>query len=614
MRWNDEQAKVSAKSSLSSNQPSPLFLLPKTALHKAALAGKLPALTFLLSSGASATCKDSDAWTPLHNACSRGYLDIAKVLIERFDADVSARGGRGGWTPLMNAASNGHLTLVRYLTSKCQVDPFARNQAGETAFDVAVSTFEIFVCQVLLKYESERWNALKFSLGNQGDENEIQANQNGNATRDGKILPGQGPYNPLALHTTIPILLYENQRLDTRLGTLASHGAKPRWSGTSSARRNKIDRRAPSTMPPGPLAQSRTLNTHIDRNDVGLPKREEPYKLDLPKRGSKVRQAKLDARRKREGGNLRINGKSRNQDGSADAEDVEDELGSTPTLESVLKSRGNSDAENSGSAFHSNGERSHFWLSDWRIDLTHPLVDPSSGWQYAQTFNAPDEKWVGSIPPPLNRLLEGKGLGASLGRAITGGVLPGPGASTGQSLLELASGASNSNSKETEIEKTGWVRRRRWIRVMRRRLDIEFGDDLEAAEFGWAEHLGRSDDEDSEEENDFKSGGLFSLASKKSVNGSSSTNRAVNEARNQARNQVRNLGSESDYIERAVTLAGKGSEMGSTPADVLTSNSEDGGKGGGIEVAKKMARLDLAVQELRGNAFGESKGDEEVLS
>lgn len=219
----------------------------------------------------------------------------------------------------MNAASNGHLTLVRYLTNKCQVDPFLRNQSGETAYDVAASTFEIFSCQVLEKYETERWNSLKLSLSSSEERND-----NGNAIDGSKIIPGKGPYNPLALHTTVPILLYENQRLDTRLGTLASHGGKPRWSGTHSARRNKSDRRAPSTMPPGPLAQSRSFNTHIDRNDVGLPNRLEPYRLSLPKRGSKARKAKLEAKRKREGG---VASKS-NEDEGQDQD--QDELGSTP--------------------------------------------------------------------------------------------------------------------------------------------------------------------------------------------------------------------------------------------------------------------------------------------
>ncbi len=183
----------------------------ETPLHKAAMAGKLSATSLLLAQGANANAKDSDGWTALHNACSRGYLDLVRVLIDRGQAEVDAQGGRGAWTPLMNAASKGHLPVVRHLTAKYHADPFIRNAAGETAFDVAAATFEIYICEVLERYEADRWNAAKFT---------------GTAsTAPGQIIPGRGPYEPLALHTTLPVVLHENQRLDTRLQTLAMNGA-----------------------------------------------------------------------------------------------------------------------------------------------------------------------------------------------------------------------------------------------------------------------------------------------------------------------------------------------------------------------------------------------------
>ncbi|RUS35352.1 FYVE zinc finger-domain-containing protein [Jimgerdemannia flammicorona] len=65
-------------------------------------------------------------------------------------------------------------------------------------------------------------------------------------------------------------------------------------------------------------------------------------------------------------------------------------------------------------------QRGWFWLTDWQIDYTDPHVDTNSGWQYARTFEEPDEAWVHMAP---------------------------------------SSGF-------------GWVRRRRWIRVMKRRMDL----------------------------------------------------------------------------------------------------------------------------------------------
>ena len=88
--------------------------------------------------------------------------------------------------------------------------------------------------------------------------------------------------------------------------------------------------------------------------------------------------------------------------------------------------------------------------SDWTLDLTHPRVDANEGWQYAHTFDDAEDKWTAEPPPPLERLLSGSGV-----------VSAGLGAST-----------SRPNSASRAAATQAWVRRRRWVRVMRRRLDI----------------------------------------------------------------------------------------------------------------------------------------------
>lgn len=509
----------------------------QTALHKAALAGKLPVLSYLLSRGASANAVDFDGWTPLHNACSRGYLDIVRVLVENADAHVDVKGGRGEWTPLMNAAAGGHLPVVRYLCSKWNADAFARNSAGETAYDVAAATFETYVCEVLEKYEAERWSALRFSHP---------------PAAGARSPPAQAAYNPLRLHTTVPVILHQNERLDTRLSTLAVHGGKPRWSGTSAGRPHKPDRRAPGTMPPGPLSSSRTRNVPMRREDIGLPLREAPYKLVLPSRASQV--AAATARRRAA------------QSGAAD------DLGSTPTPESVLSARANGAPAEALHEEEEQKEKCHFWLSAWQLDLTHPQVDAHEGWQYAQSFDAPEERWVAAVPPPLARLLEGRGLGASVSRAMTGGVLPGP----GQTAL---GGPNGTGASEQEAVATGWVRRRRWVRVMRRRLDIQVGDELEAAELA---HLSAS---------------VGSYGA--SLGGLTSA--VVIQAEQEARQQCAALGASADYVARAQALAGPDASEGVTPADLM---------GQGVdELRKRIARFDLAVAELRASAFADENTD-----
>ncbi|CAO3628540.1 unnamed protein product [Mucor fragilis] len=64
-----------------------------------------------------------------------------------------------------------------------------------------------------------------------------------------------------------------------------------------------------------------------------------------------------------------------------------------------------------------------FWLTDWQLDYSNPRVDPTSGWQYSKSFSDDDDAWTPVAP--------------------TSGY--------------------------------NWVRRRRWVRVMKRRMDLTKG-------------------------------------------------------------------------------------------------------------------------------------------
>ncbi|GJJ07266.1 hypothetical protein Clacol_001466 [Clathrus columnatus] len=343
----------------------------ETALHKAALNGHLHIVKYLLSvpdGRPNVHAQDNDGWTPLHNACSRGYFDVVKWLCEHGGAadeippqDIEATTIRGvdlkssnGWTPLMNAASKGHLPIVLYLLNKQSADPLSRNKWGETAYDIAAAVFEIWICEILQKAEAERWS----------DNN----------------------YNTLAVHTTVPIIVYENQRLDTRLKTLAISGGHARFSASGLGRRG---RRSPFEiqLPPGSESNGRR-DIPAWRSDVQLPLRDDPFQIPKPKANREF-----------------------------------------TSREGV--------------------ERSHFWLSDWQLDSTHPKVDVMEGWQYARSFDDPDDQWVSEIP-------------AALERALTRYSALSPG---------LSSPSSSSSSRASQTQHT-WVRRRRWVRVMRRRLDM----------------------------------------------------------------------------------------------------------------------------------------------
>ncbi|KAF6762357.1 hypothetical protein DFP72DRAFT_987653 [Ephemerocybe angulata] len=321
----------------------------QTALHKGALNGHIDIVKYLLPDKADVHARDADGWTALHNAASKGYLDIVRWLCEKGGAVAIHDGAPGvdvksndGWTPLMNAATKGHLPVVLYLLNKQSANPLIRNKWGETAYDTAAAVFEVWICEVLQQYEATYWRH------------------------------ASTPYNPLLVHTTMPVILYENQRLDTRLKIVANGRRPPFELKLSASEEDAGAQYVPAW-----------------RSGVQLPARESPWVLPKPSATDR--------------------------------------------------------------ASNDTGEKSHFWLSDWTLDVTHPRVDAEEGWQYAQTFTEADDRWVAEKPAQLQRILNGSGV-----------VAAGFGASSSGSL-------SSSNPNRAH---PSWVRRRRWVRIMRRRLDI----------------------------------------------------------------------------------------------------------------------------------------------
>ena len=100
-------------------------------------------------------------------------------------------------------------------------------------------------------------------------------------------------YDPLAVHMTVPLILYENQRLDTRFKTLAVSGGRAKFSASGLGRQ---ERRAPFELKL-PKADEETHVKQIPawRSDVQLPLRDDPW--ILPKSGPKDRQSMEGAER-----------------------------------------------------------------------------------------------------------------------------------------------------------------------------------------------------------------------------------------------------------------------------------------------------------------------------
>lgn len=397
----------------------------ETPAHKAAHRGHLDVCRFLISRGVDVDAQDADGWTvrlyllcpsptithalfvqALHNAASRGWLDIANLLVNA-GASIDQPSKRA-YTPLMNAASKGQLPLVHFLL-KQGASPLLRNAYFETAYDLAAAVFETQICTVLAVAERAAY------------EGEDSARE---------------PYSLLDLHSTVPVLLHENQRLALptlkKLSSLASATGQPQWTAKALSRN---DARAAFSMPPLPGSVGERKGEGelpCFRSEVGLPVVGKEGELVLPPR-----------REIRSGGRVRVSPSpavdesrkstprpSTSRRGSSNA--------SSSLQAALASSSSTSHPEPTSSPFSSaaQGEPSWIWLSDWVPSTTSPLSSPFDGWSYAPSFSTPAAEWSASPPLEVLRAFEG-GAGVSLA-----------------------------------LDGKKWVRRREWVRVMRRRVDL----------------------------------------------------------------------------------------------------------------------------------------------
>lgn len=128
----------------------------------------------------------------------------------------------------------------------------------ETAADVAAGVFSVKIFDLLEAAERERWPSL--------------------------IAPGVEAYNTLAVHSTVPILVFENQRLDGRLSTRALNGGRAVFSPSGlgkMGRRGKWELRVP-----GGSTGDKEEIVPCRKEDVRLPSRENPFHMPLPAAGT----------------------------------------------------------------------------------------------------------------------------------------------------------------------------------------------------------------------------------------------------------------------------------------------------------------------------------------
>lgn len=87
----------------------------QTAVHLASWYGRNEILSKLIDHGANVNCRDTDGYTPLHYACQNNLPDTVQLLIESGGANIQIRNTKTTWVPLHEAASRGYIDVVKTL-------------------------------------------------------------------------------------------------------------------------------------------------------------------------------------------------------------------------------------------------------------------------------------------------------------------------------------------------------------------------------------------------------------------------------------------------------------------------------------------------------------------
>ncbi|VDB88494.1 unnamed protein product [Peniophora sp. CBMAI 1063] len=131
-----------------------------SALHRAALEGRIEMCRLLLGHGALIDSTDSSGDTPVHDAARRGHSDVVRMLFEHSAADgadptVRCRArNEDGQTPLHHAAHRGHADVCRLLLSYgALVDD--TDKYGDTPVHEATRGGNSDIVRALLEHHAE---------------------------------------------------------------------------------------------------------------------------------------------------------------------------------------------------------------------------------------------------------------------------------------------------------------------------------------------------------------------------------------------------------------------------------------------------------------------------
>ncbi|KAF7727259.1 hypothetical protein EC973_007872 [Apophysomyces ossiformis] len=320
----------------------------------------------------------STGLTPMHFAASRGHVDIVRCLVEEYDVSVDAR-DKEGETALLKAAYAGHFHTVQYLLSK-NANVHHKDKDGWTALHNACSRSCLPIVRLLIEH-----GARVDARSKMGHTPLINAASKGHISIVEYLLE-EAHANPLI----------KNNFREAAYDVSAAAGKSYICEMLEKAGRKWWNMRHLEGSEPSSTFRGSTydlLEFHVTVMVV----------LHENQRSTSI----LGLSRPHFSANVLTKN------------DVRGPWSLYPSGVRSSKDQVELPADPSG-----RGGSNWFWLTDWQIDYSDPRIDPTSGWQYARSFEEKDDAWTPVAP--------------------TGGY--------------------------------GWVRRRRWVRVMKRRMDLARGN------------------------------------------------------------------------------------------------------------------------------------------
>jgi ankyrin repeat protein len=131
-------------------------------LLRAADNGSADAVKSLIRAGAAAGAHDGYGNTPLHRAAMHGHIEVVKLLLREYSAEVNIK-NIDGYTPLHLAALIGHLEEVRILLEH-SADSTIKNADGDTPLHYTAGKGQVEIVELFL-----RGGAAVNSHNNRGD-------------------------------------------------------------------------------------------------------------------------------------------------------------------------------------------------------------------------------------------------------------------------------------------------------------------------------------------------------------------------------------------------------------------------------------------------------------